>query len=105
MPTARAALAAVTGPDGRVYAIGGSPSPIGVGGYSLESVRALRTVEAYNPRTDTWATLPGLNVPRYDLAAVLAPDGAIYTIGGSTAGGKVSSVVERFKVPANAASN
>jgi Kelch motif len=47
MPTARGALAAVTGPDGKIYAIGGQDStgPIVPG-----------KVEAYDPATNSWST-------------------------------------------------
>jgi probable HAF family extracellular repeat protein len=37
---------------------------------------------AYDPTTDTWAHIPDLPIPRKDLAAVAAPDGRIYTVGG-----------------------
>jgi hypothetical protein len=91
MPTARTALAAVTATDGRIYAIGGSPDPYGI---TAPNPRSLGTAEAYDPRTNTWSKLPGLNVPRFLLAAVMGRDGYIYAVGGSA-----SSAVERFKVP------
>jgi hypothetical protein len=99
MPTARTALAAVTGADGRIYAIGGTPDPYGMEDVSqLPHPRALRTVEAYSPRAGKWAILSGLNVPRYGLAAVMGSDGYIYAIGGSN-----SSAMERLKVPTTVA--
>jgi N-acetylneuraminic acid mutarotase len=78
MLTAREALAATTGPDGLVYALGGDhgPSPVD-------------TVEAYDPRTKAWATLPPMLIPRTSLAAVTGSDGRIYALGGyATTDGK-----------------
>ena len=69
LPTGRAGLAAVTGPDGLVYAIGGEQVTV---------------VEAYDPATDTWATRAPMTTPRGHLAAVTGPDGLIYAIGGMT---------------------
>jgi N-acetylneuraminic acid mutarotase len=69
IPTARTELAAVTGSDGRIYAIGGSPDAHG--GINAPTPRSLGAVEVYDPRTGTWSKLPGLKVPRYGLAAVM----------------------------------
>lgn len=74
MPTARAALAASRGADGRIYAVGGM-SDAGV---------ALGTLEAFDPRTNTWQVLTPMPTPRHSLAVVVAGDG-IYAIGGSDA--------------------
>ena len=74
MPTARQALAAATGPDGRIYAIGGSNSPTGL--------RALGITEAYTPTTNTWSELAVMPTPRYGLGAATGTDGRIYAIGG-----------------------
>jgi N-acetylneuraminic acid mutarotase len=74
MPTARTELAAVTGPDGAVYAIGGSAS-----GFGFDS---LSTVEAYDPQTDTWETRAPMQATRTSFAAVTGTDGMIYAIGG-----------------------
>jgi len=83
MPTAREALAATTAPcpharrDACVYAIGGS------NGTSVK-----KTVEAYRPATNTWATLPSMSTARYHLAAASAPcpraldRTCVYAIGG-----------------------
>jgi N-acetylneuraminic acid mutarotase len=75
MPTARAGLAAATGPDGRIYAIGGCA-------YDHGACRSLKTVEAYDPATNTWSTVASLPTPRDSLAAVTGPDGRIYATGG-----------------------
>jgi N-acetylneuraminic acid mutarotase len=83
MPTARAELAAVTAPDGRIYAIGGAtyPDPHNT---TFGPPKPLGTVEIYDPRTNRWSTGPSLRVPRWGLGAALGPDGKIYAIGGSS---------------------
>jgi N-acetylneuraminic acid mutarotase len=78
MPRARFGLAAATGPDGRIYAIGGNyGTNIGTGN--------LNTVEAYTPATNSWATVASMPTARYGLAAATGLDGRIYAIGGDTA--------------------
>jgi N-acetylneuraminic acid mutarotase len=73
MPTGRSLLAATTGPDARIYAIGGA-----IYGQAVE----LDIVEAYSPASNTWSSLAPLGTPRYGLAAALGADGRIYAIGG-----------------------
>lgn len=75
MPTARERLAATTGPDGRIYALGGETS-------DRTGSHVLSTVEAYAPETNTWAELAPMPTARDELAAVTGPDGRIYAIGG-----------------------
>jgi hypothetical protein len=79
MPTPRAAFAAVTGLDGRIYAIGGLRH--GNREVDLPST-ILATVEAYDPATNTWSTMAPMPTPRYNLTAVVVADGSIYTLGG-----------------------
>jgi serine/threonine protein kinase/N-acetylneuraminic acid mutarotase len=71
MPTARILLAAVTGPDGRIYAIGGE-----------NASGRLDTVEVYDPHTDKWSTVASMPTARNHLAATMGPDHLIYAIGG-----------------------
>ena len=52
MPTARAGLAAITLPDGEIYAIGGNTAPALLGDY--RDAGALATVEIYDPRANHW---------------------------------------------------
>ncbi len=87
MPTPRSELAAVLGPDGRIYAIGG-----GSGGL-------IDTVEAYDPKTDRWSPVASMLTPRTGLAAVLGPDGRIYTIGGGY--GSILDTVEAYDPKTN----
>jgi len=77
----RARLAAVTGPDGRIYALGGYR-----GNRSTKSP-PLATVEAYSPATNTWQTLASMAKPRESFGAVVGVDGRIYVIGGLTGSG------------------
>ena len=71
LPTPDDFLAAATGPDGRIYAIGGS-----------DSYGAVSTVSAYAPSTNTWTQVASLPVALDGPAAVTGPDGRIYAIGG-----------------------
>lgn len=64
-----------------------------VGGYSQRGQK-LKTIEAYNTSTDTWAALPPMHHPR-GCPAVCANQGFIYVIGGSGQQAGLSSV-ERF---------
>jgi hypothetical protein len=72
MPTARNDLAAATGHDGRIYAIGGNTT----------NGTVLNTVEAYTPGSNSWAAVAPMPTARNDLAAATGPDGRIYAIGG-----------------------
>jgi hypothetical protein len=71
MNTSRCSLAAVTGLDGLIYAIGGT-----------NSEGAVSTVEAYDPTLDKWVYKLSLPAARYCHAAAVDPQGLIYAIGG-----------------------
>jgi len=75
MPTARRFLAGAT-VDGIIYVIGGSSGP-------FDPSVPLKTVEAYDPKTDTWVAKADMPTAR-QLLAVCAVDGIIYAIGGGT---------------------
>ena len=64
LQTYHANFGAVTGRDGRIYALGGL-------GYSGTT----NLVEVYTPRTNRWTYVADLPTPRSGLAAVTAPDG------------------------------
>jgi Kelch motif len=86
MPTARSGVAAVTGPDGRIYAIAGQNS----------SAQALTTVEAYDTTSRTWSTVGSLPDALYAPAAAVGPDGLIYVMGGVDASGISQSTVYSY---------
>jgi hypothetical protein len=69
LPVPRAGLAAVTGHDGLIYALGGWPHG--------------DAVTAYDPKSDTWIPKAAMLTPRWQLGAVTSPDGLIYAIGGA----------------------
>jgi N-acetylneuraminic acid mutarotase len=79
LPQAVYGLAATTGADGTIYAIGGwgcTTDPI-------DSCGAQSTVYRFKPGTDTsWQTAPSLPAARWSLGAVTGADGTIYAIGG-----------------------
>lgn len=75
LATARWGAAAVTGRDGRIYVLGGFGS--------RDDRHALDSVEVYSPVTRTWSTVAPMHRARGALAAVAAPDGRIYALGGA----------------------
>jgi len=88
MPTARTRLAAVAGPDGKIYAIGGSTSS------TLDLVGYTNVVEVYNPATNSWASAAPLTTSRVGLAAAVS-GGQIYAFGGY---GKHPSYTARYQL-------
>jgi N-acetylneuraminic acid mutarotase len=74
MPTPRYDLAAATGPDGRIYALGGI----------TKNAVTIATGEAYDPQTKNWTQIAPMSIPRTRFVAVTGRDGRIYAIGGST---------------------
>lgn len=78
MPTPRTELAAVAGPDGRIYALGGRNNAAEGGG-------ALRAAEAYSPATGAWSELAPLPVPMVSPGAAVGPDGRVYAFAQRTA--------------------
>jgi Kelch motif len=74
LPAARDFAAAATGPGGQIYLLGGN---------DLTTAAYFDTVLVYNPRSDTWVTLPTpLSSARWNLAAAAHPNGLIYALGG-----------------------
>ncbi|MGK5444639.1 Kelch repeat-containing protein [Micromonospora sp. URMC 105] len=70
MPTPRQLLAATTGRDGRIYAVGG------------HHYRTLSALEIYDPKTNRWTTGAPMPTPRYEMGVASGPDGRIFAIGG-----------------------
>jgi N-acetylneuraminic acid mutarotase len=76
MPTPRYGFAAVLAPDHKIWTIGGDYNQnITNDGNSVK-------VEAYDPATNTWQTMPPLPQGRYTPAAAVGADGRIYVSGG-----------------------
>jgi hypothetical protein len=90
MPTARAGLAAATGPgpDGLIYVLGGFESP------TQGQNQYLNSVDAYDPIKGAWSSTPpmAMSTPRAFHAAVTGHDGVIYAIGGFNSQGPLSTV-------------
>ena len=75
MPTPRGGAASAVA-DGRLYVIGGEGNPAAASGVFAE-------VEAYDPETDHWTSLPAPPTPRHGTGAA-ALLGQIYVPGGAT---------------------
>ena len=60
MPTARSAMASGAY-EGRIYVCGGE-------GQDARMMQTFRTLEAYDPASNTWSVLPPMSVPRHGLA-------------------------------------
>jgi N-acetylneuraminic acid mutarotase len=85
MPTARENLGVVTGADGTIYAIGGQlvlPPQVSTPGTAQQPPTILRTVEAYDPKTNLWSSAPPLPAPRQGMGVSRGPDGRMYVLGG-----------------------
>lgn len=85
LPTPRFGARSVLAPNGKIYVIGGTVAV----GYDAEV--AVRTVEAYDPATDTWerdiehgGTLSSMPTSRGVFGMALGNDGRIYCFGGYT---------------------
>ena len=81
MPTPRMSLMAVTGADGRIYAIAGRD----------QSSAPLTVVESLDTAAGTWRTEPSLSHARYWFGAALGSDG-IYAAGGIDSEGFTDSI-------------
>lgn len=84
--TPRSGPAAALGHDGRIYVFGGSSGGDDSGATALDSG------EVYTPGSDTWQPIAPMPTARYRAAAVTAPDGRIYVIGGLNASGDLNTV-------------
>jgi hypothetical protein len=84
-------LAAASGPDGRIYAIGGTPDQT--------AATILRLVEAYNPSANAWTSVAPMPTARRLLATVTGLDGRIYAIGGFN--GNILDTAEAYDAATN----
>ena len=76
MAAARTGVGAAVGPDGCLYAVGGSTN----------GERMLASCERYDPRRGAWEALPPMPTARGYLAATFALDGVLYAAGGAAEG-------------------
>jgi N-acetylneuraminic acid mutarotase len=83
----RYALAAATGADGTIYALGGDHT----------TGTPLSSMEAYSPATNTWTEVAPMPTARLYLAAATGGDGRIYAMGGI--GSDTTGVVEAYDPP------
>ena len=67
-------------PDGRLLLIGGGT--VDNAGNFTDSERAVKTVKAYDPYTNTWENWPGLNEPRWYPGLARLADGRLLLFGG-----------------------
>jgi len=88
LPTGRWGLGAATGADGRIYAIGGFGGACGN--------TALGTVEAYDPKSNTWTTRAPMPTPRAVLGVVAGANGKIYAVGGRDFTNNYLGTVEEY---------
>lgn len=85
LPEARYAFAAVSDGTGHILTFGG--------GTENREASVSDTVNRYDIATNTWTRAAPMPIATRDSAAVLGPDGRIYVIGGSSAGGPLSRVL------------
>jgi len=84
MPSPKVQFGLVSGPDKKIYVIGGGTET------GNNASPFFKTVEIYDPNTDTW-TIPGwsesiMPTERKELGAALGSNGRIYAIGGANGG-------------------
>ena len=79
MPTPRWYLGAGVA-NGLLYAVGGH---MVISEYEID---VLATVEAYDPKTNTWATVPPMPTPRHELAVAVVGD-TLHALGGRAPSG------------------
>jgi N-acetylneuraminic acid mutarotase len=75
--------------DGILYVVGGDD------GTSVQSLHQLKTLFAYDPKTDVWTQKKDMPTPRRFVAAAVV-DGIIYVIGGGGMGNPVTGAVEAY---------
>lgn len=81
LPTPRSYLGVARGPDGRIYAAGGSTTS-----------GTVATVEAFDPATRTWSTVAPMLTARSSFGLVRGGDNRLYAIGGANESSGLSSV-------------
>jgi len=85
----RLSAAAATGPEGKIYIVGGLGHRIEDAADHRKIWRLLGSLEVYDPATDTWTEKAHLQQPRQLHAAAFGPDGKLYVFGGTEVAGGV----------------
>ncbi|MFF0290357.1 Kelch repeat-containing protein [Streptomyces sp. NPDC005262] len=98
-PSRRYLLAATTGCDGKIYALGGM-EPTGETEETGDTL-TIGAVQIYDPTAHTWTPSASMPTPRSDLGAVTGQDGRIYAIGGTTEQYDALDVVEVYSPQSN----
>jgi N-acetylneuraminic acid mutarotase len=96
MPIGLSDFAAVTGRNGKIYAIGGAESN------STGGEETLGRVEVYDSTSNSWTTGASMPTPRSGFAAALGSNGKIYTIGGQNSQTTIVSTAEAYDPTTNA---
>ena len=86
MPTARHGLGVANGPNGLIYALGGTV---------IGETTVYSSVEAYDPTSDDWTTVAPMLSARFAFGAAAGRDGRIYAVGGTT-GSRTLDAVEAY---------
>lgn len=74
----RGFLNSVVLPNGQVLVVGGMPNPV-----TFSDDNAILVPELWDPNTETWTPMAGMQVPRtYHSVALLLPDGRVFSGGG-----------------------
>ena len=91
LPEARAGAAAATGPDGRVYVLGGSDATFHLTG----------TLQVYDPATGRWTVQRSSERHRVNAGVAFGADGRLYAVGGTKSGVQRLASVERYDPHSN----
>ncbi len=82
----RSAGATATGPDGRMYLVGGMGDPIEKRGSAQELLNGL---DIYDPKTNEWKRGTSMKIARQTFAAAFGGDGKLYVFGGCACRGSI----------------
>ncbi|CAN0111427.1 unnamed protein product, partial [Hapterophycus canaliculatus] len=74
MKRRRTGVAVAAGPDGRLFAVGGSS----------DGTHGLSSVETFDPREGKWSASAPMIVGRAFCCATFAPSGSLYVVGGTS---------------------
>lgn len=75
--------------DGKVLVAGGRTR-------NDDDSSIINSAELYNPDTETWSSIPNMQIARADFTAVLLPDGRVLVIGGRLPKGHATATTEIY---------